>query len=79
MKRMSDAQARFVARIWIGPEYRSCDGDNATAKAVIRNGWLVPTGKTGIHPNFARTPWTGYWPSHAGMAALGAYLKKSFG
>lgn len=79
MKRMSDAQARFVARIWTTGEYRSSENDHVTAASVIRNGWMEPTGRTGRYGNFSDMAWTGYLPSKAGMAALAAYLTKSFG
>lgn len=73
----SVAQARFLMRIWLCNDEPVCVGDtwaDATVKACVKAGWLLPNGIIGFFPSGA--PWTGHNLCEAGVDAIEDYLRQ---
>ena len=76
---MTEAQAKFIARLWgNGQDVTFCEKhSNATARACVKNGWLVPTAKFGVYPNGDEYCW--HEVSWAGVVALSNKLSRMTG
>ncbi|MEP0323254.1 hypothetical protein [Bauldia litoralis] len=75
MAKASEAQAKAIANLWSGWQpYAIADVGyvNPTWKSCVKNGWFVPTGKTGHFPN--GNPYQEHTVSPAGLQALAQFL-----
>lgn len=72
VKPPSEPQARRLAAMWGDNRGRAVGGYIDPTTAVLkRNGWIMPTDKTGEYPNGSR--WVEHVVSPAGLRALHTY------